>query len=211
MLRIVKDRPTPKWGGPFINGIQYVEPLPDGSIPLVKAVPLCTTHRRWAFYRLIEQIQAWEQVARPSFGWVDYCRQLEYRAAKLGETGIAAWKYIQERACTVGHMCHGDLTLENVLVNVHDIFLIDPNPDRYGTSSVWLDIGKIAFSLEYHRRFDSYWMTSTMELLVKEYLGTLPRSLWHRAMVSHIIRLEGHQPYDRIVPWLEKELRCVYS
>jgi hypothetical protein len=130
-------------------------------------------------------VEKWSQVPVPSGSWQDYVTSLVPRrmSAKTDE-------YLRSVNVPMGTWCHGDLSLENVLVDLHRVMLIDPNPGLFW--SHWLDIGKLAFSLEYHDIFRSYWLTAKVH-------GAVVRNL---RKISHIVRLNGYRDQPVIDDWV---------
>lgn len=114
--------------------------------------------------------------------------------------------------------CHGDLTLENVLVTGEgELVLIDPNYSFDLYQSWILDLGKLLQSTnsDYHRVFNSSPGVDPRPHLnyLRGYLQN--RGLWKVSLVSelsHIMRLrryrpEGeHQKVDQILVKLMKEI-----
>ena len=99
-----------------------------------------------------------------------------------------------------GTFCHGDLTLENILVRQDGkVALIDPNNKGNLFRSYILDLGKILQSIhsDYHRMFDSNpgvdqtWMWENFRALL-ERDGLLKPALL--AEISHLLRLRKYRP-----------------
>ena len=166
---------------------------------LVKAVPVCVSSNPNDVTQVFAQVNRWKQKAVWSHTWHEYVTSIAHRTTQ---------QYVDiMRAVDVpmGTFCHGDLTLENVLVDHKDMYYIDPNPGKF--SSAWLDIGKLAFSLEYHTRFNSYWLTTPVKQRIEECLEDWNPTLVKAVLISHIVRLEGYQPRELIEEWLS----CVCS
>lgn len=162
-----------------------------------KAVPLCVTDRVEALTALFHQITAWSRRFIPSITWDEYVDSC------LDRMVVSAQVADHLRRCGVdgGTFCHGDLTLENVLVDYRsELVLIDPNPR--GFYSHWLDYGKLAFSLQYHDRFKSYWLTDVMHNALARRLEGLDEDILKSVLMTHIIRLQGYCNEVLINGWL---------
>jgi len=95
--------------------------------------------------------------------------------------------------------CHGDLTLENVIVDFQSCVLIDPNHKPGLYQSFILDLGKILQSthFDYHRVFNSNPGVdlARQAMWIEGWLKE--RYFWDAAVVaaiSHIIRLRKYRP-----------------
>jgi thiamine kinase-like enzyme len=110
-----------------------------------------------------------------------------------------AWK-VAARYDLPDSFNHGDLTLENVLVeDSGEMVLIDPNYDPGLFQSWLLDFGKLLQSThsDYHRVFNSSPGQDPQPLFqyLRSYLQD--RDLWELALVgelTHIMRLRKYRP-----------------
>ena len=211
MLKLVK-KGDPSWfkraadtllPGVKVPAIHLSTSLDHYGMQVIKGIPLCTNTHTAALGTLLGQLTEWEE-NHPveSWPWHQYLDALEHRCHLL-----RVMKWLREQDVPCGHFCHGDLTLENVLIdrNYH-LWLIDPNT-RLGFNSVHVDRGKLMFSMSYHERFGSYWLTREMH----ERLMQIHWSVADRAcLLTHIIRLNGHRNQWHIDAWLREEFeRCV--
>jgi hypothetical protein len=162
-----------------------------------KAVPLCVTDRVESLTPLFYQIEAFSRRCIPSVSWDEYVDNLLIRMDVLP----AVTDHLRRNRVEGGTFCHGDLTLENVLVDYRsELVLIDPNPRDF--FSHWLDYGKLAFSLQYHDRFKSYWLTDVMHNAVARRLDGLDEDVLKSVLMTHIIRLQGYCNEVLIKQWL---------
>lgn len=173
------------------------------EIEVLKAVPLCCTDLTLGYYRLLSQITDWSENHKvDSITWQAYLDAIEHRCY---EPQVMEW--LRKQHVPWGHFCHGDLTLENVLIHRDGgIYLIDPNP-RLDFNSMHIDRGKIMFSLQYHRRFHSYWLTPAMAMAIRETTWSIED---RACLLTHIIRLQGHRSPSVTRSWLLEEFQqCV--
>jgi thiamine kinase-like enzyme len=172
------------------------------------------------FERLVKLVEYWGcQPAVITADWFSYLVRLQDHVAVSGsEVMELAWKVVA-RYELPGSFAHGDLTLENVLVeDSGEMVLIDPNyaPDLF--QSWLLDFGKLLQSThsDYHRLFNSSPGEDPAPLLqhLRSYLQD--RNLWELALVaelSHVIRLRKYRPeserwiVDKILSNLVQEIQ----
>lgn len=167
------------------------------ELELVKAVPLCVTDNVAAVEQVISQVIKWSSRAWPSGTWQQYVDSIAERATS------ESLKLMRSVNVPMGTFCHGDLTLENVLIDSDQrLWYIDPNPGKY--MSYWLDLGKLAFSNEYHERFGSYWLNEKIKSKLMALLPADSRQLLKACLVSHVVRLRGYQSDARVDQWLEE-------
>lgn len=206
MLTLLK-KGNPRWFidvGPHLNPRVHV-PIISNFNPsagtyimnVIKGVPLCTTDNLRALHLLYEQVKRFASVPVDSITWHEYLDSIGHRCHV---PGVMSWLRRVDVPC--GHFCHGDLTLENVLVDRDDhLYLIDPNT-RLKFNSVHLDRGKLMFSRRYHDLFASYWLSQKL----RDELWDFDWTLADRAcLLTHIIRLSGYRPVAYINSWLSEE------
>jgi thiamine kinase-like enzyme len=153
------------------------------------------------FARLVKLVGQWEkQPAASSGDWDGYLQRLEdHVRVSNSEEMMAAF----ELACRhelPGSFNHGDLTLENVLVeNDGGMVLIDPNFESGLFQSYLLDYGKLLQSVhaDYHRVFNSCPGADPQPLLnyLKKHLQDSGH--WELALVAeitHVMRLRKYRP-----------------
>lgn len=167
------------------------------TLDLVKGVPLCVTSNEKALERVFDQVDEWAKRPTESGTWREYVDSIKHRATQQ------ALSLMRSVDVPMGTFCHGDLTLENVLVSKNQLWYIDPNPGAF--SSHWLDLGKLAFSMEYHERCGSYWLDEVLKSSLHNFIWDYQQEFIQAALVSHIVRLRGYQPDSIIEEWL----RCV--
>lgn len=172
------------------------------------------------FKKLLRLIEHWTtKTSTTDATWDSYLERLETHVyVSKSPLMQEAFEVVSQQELP-SSFCHGDLTLENVLVTGEgEMVLIDPNyaPDLF--QSWVLDIGKLLQSIhsDYHRVFNS---SSGVDPTPHfEYLrGYLKeRSLWKMALVSelsHIMRLRKYRPpgehvkVENILKRLMKEIK----
>jgi capsule biosynthesis phosphatase len=88
--------------------------------------------------------------------------------------------------------CHGDLTVENILMNNGEPFLIDPIYDEgYSYSSYLLDITKFAYSLRKHKLQIEY------DYFMTHFQSKIPLLVLIILELSHWIRVYKYAPEDQ--------------
>jgi len=162
------------------------------------------TQERSTFFleKLVEQINLWSN--KPAINnaeWSSYLARLESHVELSGSIAMGrAYEFVSAASPFPSSFCHGDLTLENVLMGSDEyIVLIDPNYSDSLFQSHILDFGKLLQSThaKYHEVFDSNCGVSlrrhkkALEKKLKA-LGVWEASI--TACVSHIIRLRKYQP-----------------
>lgn len=184
--------------------MSYVRPLGTLHMPFVKAIPLACTDWVDRLPYIFYQIELWSKRHVPSSTYTEYVASLAARldAIKDNELVHRTLALLNEHPLPDSTWCHGDLTLENVLVDKDTMYLIDPNPRQFW--SHWLDYGKLAFSLEYHERFGSFWLHASMKNELARRLDALDWPTLRSALISHIIRLQGYKNVTLIERWLRK-------
>ncbi|ATW62696.1 hypothetical protein SCBWM1_gp12 [Synechococcus phage S-CBWM1] len=162
--------------------------------------------------RLLSLSLSWRWVEATSSSSLDsYLERIEREHVRIlgpGEspTVIQAMRVL-ERDCNPKlfprSFCHGDLTLENILIDKEGkIFLIDPNAKEGLFQSYILDLGKILQSINsnYHREFnscpgpDQTWMCRAF--LENLWLLDLMRGAL-LAEISHLVRLRKYRPIEQ--------------
>jgi len=152
---------------------------------------------------LFKQVMAWSSNASISRGnWDSYLTRLEDHV-RVGPSGEMVCAMVEMERCEPfpSSFCHGDLTLENALVQnrTDRLFLIDPNSKPSLFSSFILDLGKLLQStyIDYHAMFDSHCgveLTRHNEWLVAELKKQNIFRSTHFALISHIMRLRKYRP-----------------
>jgi thiamine kinase-like enzyme len=151
----------------------------------------------------LNQILAWSHCKPQANGaWDGYLTRLEDHVRLANSREIKCAHALLARTTPFpATFCHGDLTLENVLIANSDqqLVVIDPNFKQGLFQSYILDIGKLLQSTHagYHRVFRSHlgvdlsrhdrWLVSELKRL----------DLWeqsHLACISHLIRLRKYRP-----------------
>lgn len=92
-------------------------------------------------------------------------------------------------------LCHGDLTIDNMLLSDGTVWFIDPiyEPTKLTYSSWILDLSKLIYSIELHD-IDIDEVLRKYETEIKEILGDLPISILNVFVVSHCIRVWNYAP-----------------
>jgi hypothetical protein len=153
------------------------------------------------FARLVKLVGQWEKQPAVSVGsWGGYLQRLEDHVRVSNSEEMKAALALATRYELPGSFGHGDLTLENVLVeDSGEMVLIDPNYEVGLFQSYLLDYGKLLQSVhsDYHRVFNSSAGEDPEPLLnyLKSYLQD--RGEWEWALVAeltHIIRLRRYRP-----------------
>ena len=151
----------------------------------------------------LKQVMLWSNQPSCSNGtWDGYLLRLEDHVKVAGSPEMkSAMIYLERAKEPPSSFCHGDLTLENVLIANNDqkVVVIDPNFKRDLFQSFILDLGKLLQSTHanYHRVFNSHhgvnlsrhdsWLTDQIKGL----------GLWEQsyaACISHIVRLRKYRP-----------------
>lgn len=140
---------------------------------------------------------------RTSGDWGAYLHRLEDHV-KQGDSRVMreALKLVERSKPLPSTFCHGDLTLENVLVSGCGIILIDPNFKPGLFQSYFLDLGKILQSTHahYHRIFGSHHGVKLARHAIWVEAKLKDTTEWRQAAiaaVSHIIRLKKYQPQGK--------------
>ncbi|MDX1371294.1 MAG: phosphotransferase, partial [Nitrososphaeraceae archaeon] len=150
---------------------------------------------------VLSQVEIWSIIPSNSIGtWDDYLERLESHV-KISNSKIMieTMGWVEKQKPLPNSFCHGDYTLENILINEKEICLIDPNYEPTLFQSHILDLGKLLQStlFDYHNRFSSYGgisLKSHKELILK-YLDKkdiLRESIL--AYITHIMRLRKYRP-----------------
>lgn len=87
--------------------------------------------------------------------------------------------------------CHGDLTIENILMHNGDPFLIDPIYDDHSYSSYLLDITKFAYSLRRHKLQIEY------DYFINHFKSRIPFPVLNILELSHWVRVYKYAPEDQ--------------
>ena len=151
--------------------------------------------------RLINQVLAWrDEPADNVATWSSYLVRLADHATFVSSRiGHDAVRLLADGEPFPASWCHGDLTLENVMLdNDGHLVLLDPNyaPDLY--QSYLLDLGKLLQSTHtsYHKQLAGHHVELTLQdRVLRERLEAA--GLWQaslRACLSHLIRLLRHWP-----------------
>ena len=157
------------------------------------------THEPQTVYleRIYEQVRYWGDLYPMNFAtWQSYIDRL-YEHAETTTSHIIrqAVEVIEQSPELDQSFCHGDLTLENIIID-HDgtAWLIDPNSNGSLYQSWILDCGKLLQSThtDYHRIFDSHAGVNLRkhDAMLKEML--VADGIYRPALVaclSHIVRL----------------------
>jgi hypothetical protein len=153
------------------------------------------------FARLVNLVEYWGcQPAVSSGDWDSYLVRLKEHVAVSNSPQMEAAFELVSRYDLPGSYNHGDLTLENVLVeDSGEMVLIDPNYSDGLFQSWLLDFGKLLQSVhaDYHRVFNSSPGSDPQPLFqyLRSYLQD--RNLWELALVaelSHVVRLRKYRP-----------------
>ena len=153
------------------------------------------------FARLVKLIEHWEKQPTETLGsWFNYLRRLEQHVAEGNSEEMRNAFHLASQYELPSSFGHGDLTLENVLVEKDGgMVLIDPNYSQGLFQSYILDYGKLLQSVhsDYHRVFNSSPGEDPAPLLAwfRKYLEE--RGLWEAALVAeltHIMRLRKYRP-----------------
>jgi hypothetical protein len=208
----------------LVEGVRlpYVELVTDISyrIEYIRGYSATQITSVQDFARLVKLVEHWGcQPAVNTSDWFSYLVRLQDHVAVSGsEVMERAWK-VAARYDLPDSFNHGDLTLENVLVEDNgEMVLIDPNYDPGLFQSWLLDFGKLLQSVhaDYHRLFNSSPGQDPQPLLcyLKEYL--VSRGLWEMALIAeltHIMRLRKYRPenerwqVDKILGNLVQEIQ----
>ena len=186
---LLKGVRTPKWW-------DWETDIPMYKMEVVRGCPLCWIHSPAFLHLLVRQVEAFSQVRVKSCTWHEYLNGLKHRT-KYHE--VLDW--CREIHVPDSTLCHGDLTLENVMADrdAKTIVLIDPNQREF--SSHYLDYGKLLFSaMGYHQTFHSQYINPLMAQSIKYKLAHDKAAL--ACMLTHIIRLEGYRDQKTIDRWL---------
>jgi hypothetical protein len=151
---------------------------------------------------LVDQILVWSHIpAVRTSDWNSYLDRLHVEHVALTDSDIVRriFEYIDDIPPLPSSLSHGDLTLENVIVeNNGGIVLIDPNFKQNLFQSYVLDLGKLLQSVhsDYHRLFNSHPGGDPAPLCshLRQRLG---KSLWTQALaaeMSHVVRLRKYRP-----------------
>lgn len=168
---------------------------------------------------ILDQILLWRDVpaANPS-NWGSYLERLLQEHVSCARSSVVEETYnlILKSPPLPSSFCHGDLTLENVIVEpCGSVVLIDPNFKENLFQSYILDLGKLLQSVhsDYHRLFNSH-PGADPEPLCKHLKARLGPRLWKAALLaemSHVIRLRRYRPpeqrgeVDRLLQRLTQE------
>lgn len=151
---------------------------------------------------LLKQVMVWRDSPPQTAGsWDSYIERLEEHV-KIGDTGEMreALSLVQAAEQLPASFCHGDFTLENILIESDGTcVLLDPNHKRGLFQSYVLDLGKLLQSTHarYHEVFLSHHGVdlSRHDALLISYLKK--EGLWREALlacISHVIRLRKYRP-----------------
>jgi hypothetical protein len=156
--------------------------------------------------RLLAQALHWRDIPSDNTAdWGSYLARLRGHASFL-DSAVAddAVDLLASGPALPTSWCHGDLTLENVMVSTEGvIYLLDPNyaPDLY--QSYLLDIGKLLQSTHtiYHGGLTGRYVDlREQDQILRERLQA--DGIWRdslRACLSHVIRLLRYHPERKLV------------
>jgi len=150
--------------------------------------------------KLMEFCEGLQRTPQNNTTWNSYLERLEAHVS-IADTKpmVKALNLVSKASPFPQTFCHGDLTLENVMIDAKSCVLIDPNysPELY--QSFVLDLGKILQSthFRYHEVFNSnHGVSLTRHAdFVEAWLKS--HYLWDVAIIaaiSHIIRLRRYRP-----------------
>lgn len=149
---------------------------------------------------LLAQIETWrESPSDNDTSWAEYIERLYSHAVYVGSrTGMQAVDIVAAGTPFARSWCHGDMTLENILVDTNGVTMIDPNYQSDLYQSYMLDYGKIlqsthtSFHAEISPRYGNLgYAREIVENHLRErdqYTDAL------RACLSHVVRLLSHWP-----------------
>jgi hypothetical protein len=199
---------------PLLPGIYLpaVELVDEQSyrIERIAGIPGTFSQSLDTVFLLYEQVKLWSnQVCSTIRFPKEYCSRL--RNDHLPKEGARivheAIGFFESEFLNVGPkgstFCHGDLTLENViLMNDGSLGIIDPNHKSGLYQSFLLDFGKILQSIhsDYHRKFDccpgvdQTWMYPPLYSALQRD-GFLRNSLLSE--ISHLVRLRKYRPEEQ--------------
>jgi thiamine kinase-like enzyme len=165
-------------------------------------------------------VEHWRCQRAVSVGtWEGYLQRLKQHVNISNSAEMVAAFELACRYELPGSFNHGDLTLENVLVeDSGEMVLIDPNFEQGLFQSWLLDYGKLLQSVhaDYHRVFNSCPGADPQPLLnyLKKHLQDSGH--WELALVAeitHVMRLRKYRPQeewskvDRILERLVREIQ----
>jgi len=191
---------------PLVNGIRIPQTIletgSDYQIEFVEGVSGTKVDSTRILDSLVDQVFLWSKV--PSVRkatWKSYIQRLYDEHVSLCDSQIVrrVFEKLDEIDGCPSSFSHGDLTLENVLVeNNGGIVLIDPNFKMNLFQSYILDLGKLLQSVhsDYHRLFDSH-PGGDPSALCAHLRQRLGQGLWRQALVaemSHVVRLRKYRP-----------------
>lgn len=194
---------------PTSNGIRIPHtylPQEEGCYDIEFIQGTCATqlNSTLTISALIDQILLWkEQKQYYDLSWDSYTSRLYNQHVIIREDDEVmkmAFNFILTFPPPPPTFSHGDLTLENVIVDQNkNLVLIDPNFKPNLFQSYILDLGKLLQSTHsnYHQLFNSnpgVDLTSHCQILMDELdnLGVLEQCLM--AEITHIMRLKKYQP-----------------
>jgi hypothetical protein len=212
----VKDTLLPAFTVPEVNLVG-----PNEYLMEFYSWPLGTQEAStWFINTMVDQIMVWSNTpTSSSASWLDYLDRLEEHVrSSNSESMRRALRILEKEPDWRTSFCHGDFTLENVLVNDQRIAIIDPNNKSNLFQSFVLDLGKMLQSTEagYHSRFqcnDGVSLRRHTDVLLKRLTkeGLLREA--RVACLSHIVRLRKYRPpeqtllVDQLLDQLTKNLR----
>jgi hypothetical protein len=163
------------------------------------------------FARLVKLVEHWGcQPSVTGANWLSYLVRLEKHVRVSNSPEMEAALSLVCRCELPGSFNHGDLTLENVLVEDDGaMVLIDPNFESGLFQSWLLDYGKLLQSVhsDYHRLFNSSPGSDPQPLLnyLREYLQS--RGQWELALIgelTHVMRLRKYRKSEE--QWIVDKL-----
>ena len=170
---------------------------------------------------LLKQVMVWREVPPQTAGsWDSYITRLEEHVA-AGDTPEMreALRIVQAAEPLPASFCHGDFTLENILIESDGTcVLLDPNYKRGLFQSYVLDLGKLLQSTHarYHEVFCSHhgvdlsrhdnWLCRKLREL----------GVWRESLlscISHVMRLRKYRPEEQrpLVDALLRDLTSEYE
>lgn len=154
---------------------------------------------------LVDQVLLWSKTpSERDCDWNSYLTRLfDQHVSEAGSEIISkVFKILEKVEPPPASFAHGDLTLENALVEPNgNVVLIDPNFKEGLFQSYILDLGKIMQSVhsDYHRVFNSHPGADPAPLCA-HLRSRLGEPLWKASLtaeMSHIIRLRKYRPQSQ--------------
>jgi len=165
---------------------------------------------------LLHQVMRWKDCPVATNGdWASYLNRLEHHVKLCESPEMAEALTLFEKAKPFEEsFCHGDLTLENVLIDLDGICaLIDPNFKADLFQSYILDLGKLLQSTHagYHKVFHSHHGVDLSRHDEKLKAFLVKEDLWDVALlscISHVMRLRKYRPHNEAGS-VDQILKCL--